>query len=254
MTSILTSQRLKQLSSFPLLKTNWYYLTAATLSVCNAPNEIPVLFTYLLDEIPANDNKESQSARFKVAQQIRETILKSAALGGLPKAINSLMQLKNVTPVELRETVLQRQEEKSKTDRLAKEESEEGEGKATKSTPESAESLDSRGTAFFDQVYGKINKRVLGQMSTAYPDLGYWALQHVYGPLLSYTGILGPKETSLVVIASLIPQDVNPQLKGHLKGALNNGATKEEVMQVRELAMLIASWCGVTWKAPVAKL
>lgn len=229
MVSILTPVRLKTLSSFSLLSTNWYYLAAATLSICNRPDEVPVLYEYVLSTIPREDKK----AQFDTTQKIREAILKSSALGGLPKAINSLMRLKTVTPNELRESAVQRQAEKDSAD---------------------SGNTDSRGAAFFDQVYGKINKRVLGQMSTAYPDLGYWAMYHVYGPLLSYTGILGPKETSLVVCASLIPQDVNPQLKGHLKGALNNGATKEEVMQVRELAMLITEWSGLSWKNEVAKL
>lgn len=220
---ILTPARLQTLSSFPLLSSNWYYLAAATFSVCNAPEEVPVILEYMLQKT------SGQTQQFEVAQKIREAILKSAALGGLPKAINSLMQLKAATPEALRETALQRSD-------------------AVQS------GLDDRGASFFDQVYGKINKRVMGQMSTAYPDLGHYALHHVYAPLLSYTGIIGPKETSLVVVASLIPQDVNPQLKGHLKGALNNGATKEEVMQVRELAMLIANWCGVEWKNEVAKL
>lgn len=233
MASILTPARIKTLSSFSLLQNNWYYLAAATLSVCNAPSEVPVLFEYIIKNIPADD----KHAQFESAQKIREAILKSAALGGLPKAINSLMQLKAVTPLDLRETNLQRKDETVKS-----------------SAGDSGNNIDDRGSAFFDQVYGKINKRVMGQMSTAYPDLGYWALHHVYGPLLSYTGILGPKETSLVVVASLIPQDVNPQLKGHLKGALNNGATKEEVMQVRDLSILISGWCGLSWKTDVAKL
>jgi hypothetical protein len=41
----------------------------------------------------------------------------------------------------------------------------------------------------------------------------------------------------IVVLACLIPQDVNPQLKGHLVGALNNGATEDEVKAVREVVI-----------------
>lgn len=45
--------------------------------------------------------------------------------------------------------------------------------------------------------------------------------------------IFGPS----VVLACLIPQDVNPQLKGHLVGALNNGATEDEVKAVRDVVI-----------------
>lgn len=223
--TVLTPVRLKTLASTPLLGNSWYYIAAATLSVCNRPDDVPLVLEYMLAQPSVAASEEH---RRLVAKQIRESLLKSSALGGLPKAINSLMQLKNATPKELREVELQRDPKVAQNSEI--------------------------GAEFFDQVYGKISKRVMGQMSTAYPDLGYYALNHVYAPLLSYTGILGPKETSLVVIACLVPQDVNPQLKGHLKGALNNGATKEEVMSVREMSMLISTWCGFTWKGEVAKL
>ena len=38
---------------------------------------------------------------------------------------------------------------------------------------------------------------------------------------------------------------VNPQLKGHLKGALNNGATVEEVKAVREIIIRICEASGM---------
>lgn len=40
-----------------------------------------------------------------------------------------------------------------------------------------------------------------------------------------------------MVLACLIPQDVNPQLKGHLVGALNNGSTEDEVKAVRDVVV-----------------
>ena len=58
-------------------------------------------------------------------------------------------------------------------------------------------------------------------------DLGLTA-RLMYGYILSNSAVLTPAESSFVLIAGLVPQDVNPQLKGHLKGALNNGASVEE--------------------------
>jgi hypothetical protein len=48
-----------------------------------------------------------------------------------------------------------------------------------------------------------------------------------------------------VVLASLIPQDVNPQLKGHLVGALNNGASEDEVKAVREVVIRLCEASGM---------
>jgi hypothetical protein len=65
-----------------------------------------------------------------------------------------------------------------------------------------------RGQKFFDKVYGKVSKRVMGQMDrSGTEDLGVVA-RLMYGYLLSNTNILTPAESSLVLLAGLIPQDV----------------------------------------------
>ena len=142
-----------------------------------------------------------------------------------------MMHLKNATPVSLQDTKPNRDFDSSKTDQVRE-----------------------RGIEFWHHVYGKVSKRIINQMNTAYPDLWEYAKNHIYSPLLSYSDILTPKETSLVIIGCLVPQDVNPQLKGHLKGALNNGATPQEVEQARQLALSISEWCDIKWKEDVAKL
>jgi hypothetical protein len=75
-------------------------------------------------------------------------------------------------------------------------------------------------------------------------DLGVLA-RIMYGYVLSNVEILSAVETSYVAIAGLIPQDVNPQLKGHLKGALNSGATNEEVQAVRSICLRICEAAGM---------
>ena len=65
-----------------------------------------------------------------------------------------------------------------------------------------------RGEQFFDTVYGKVAKRVMGQMDRCgTEDLGLTA-RLMYGYLLSNTSILSAAESSFVLIAGLIPQDV----------------------------------------------
>lgn len=65
-----------------------------------------------------------------------------------------------------------------------------------------------RGQRFFDQVYGKVSKRVMSQMDrSGTEDLGIMA-RLMYGYILSNTNVLTASETSLVLVAGLIPQDV----------------------------------------------
>jgi len=65
-----------------------------------------------------------------------------------------------------------------------------------------------RGQDFWEQIYGKVSKRVMGQMDrSGTEDLGLTA-RLMYGYILSNTNVLSPAETSFVLIAGLIPQDV----------------------------------------------
>ncbi|KAK9461583.1 AhpD-like protein [Lipomyces oligophaga] len=285
MKSTLTPAVLASLRATPLLASSWYYIAAATFSVCNQPEAVPIIFKYAIENdagtagqsiiIDRVDYEEpsaksgpnrsvSPSSHYgsedeslivdtagkdpvvvqKIVRQLREALLKGSALGGLPKTINALIQLRNATPPQFRDAVPFRN--------AVLPDGHDSIGSV--SSPEEVLQEVNRGKEFWDQVYGKVARRVMGQMNSAYPDLGQYALSHIYAPLLSYTGILSAKETSFVVVACLVPQDVNPQLKGHLRGGLNNGATVEEMMSVRDLSMRICKLCNVSWTEEPAKL
>lgn len=66
-----------------------------------------------------------------------------------------------------------------------------------------------RGQTFFDKIYGKVSKRVMGQMDrSGTEDLGITA-RLMYGYILSNTNVLSSAESSFVLIAALIPQDAS---------------------------------------------
>ena len=57
-------------------------------------------------------------------------------------------------------------------------------------------------------MYGKVSKRVMSQMDrSGTEDLGITA-RLIYGYILSNTNVLTASETSYVLVAGLIPQDV----------------------------------------------
>ncbi|CUM67541.1 uncharacterized protein PRCAT00005241001 [Priceomyces carsonii] len=227
-------------------------------------DKLPLQFKYSKgDDIHAEQS--TISAKF------REVILKSAALSGLPKAINALMLLKGVTPTSMKAANIPERAQivnpghvRSSSIVLEDIEGtrfEEPTNLITEDTidgPISAESFNLnelkkdlvRGSNFWNTIYtNKVNVRIKRQMVNTYPDLWYFAYHHVYSPLLSFTDILSARETSMCIVASLIPQDVNPQLKGHLRGAVNVGVTKEELEQLRLLVFDICDWSGgVHWK------
>lgn len=66
-----------------------------------------------------------------------------------------------------------------------------------------------RGEVFFNENYGKVAGRIMGQMdNSGTEDLGITA-RLVYGHLVSNMDVLSAVETSYVLIAGLIPQDVS---------------------------------------------
>ncbi|KAK4179100.1 hypothetical protein QBC36DRAFT_365161 [Triangularia setosa] len=233
--SIITPAFLSSIRSRPNLPIKtWYFIAATTLSQLNRPDEIQKVYLYALsqrwsgneaaeDVVPSFDEKRD------ISRRMREALVKAAAVTGVPKTINALLELKKVTPDDL----LDEPQGPSPTGRTSD----------FYGTP--VTQILKRGQDFFEGIYGKITKRVMGQMDrSGTEDLGLIA-RLVYGYILSNTNVLSAVETSYVMIAGLIPQDVNPQLKGHLRGALNGGATVDQVKAVRSIVMDICVASGM---------
>ena len=120
-----------------------------------------------------------------------------------------------------------------------------------------------RGRHYFAKTYGKVADQITRSLSTSSEDLGHTALLN-YSYILSNVKVLSARESSFTMLAGLIPQDVNAQLKGHLRGALNHGSTTEEVGAVRDavirickhsgMAKLGHQQCGWGWTSDVASL
>jgi hypothetical protein len=65
---------------------------------------------------------------------------------------------------------------------------------------------------------------------------------------MSEFSILGPVETSQIVVAGLIPQDVPIQVAWHMRGLLRNGGTPEDIKYVRNITEKICKEMGVDFK------
>jgi hypothetical protein len=114
-------------------------------------------------------------------------------LTGISQTINALFSLKNSTSPHLQDAPMQYSPTSRPID--------------VYDTPSSQ--ILHRGQKFFDKVYGKVSKRVMGQMDrSGTEDLGVTA-RLMYGYLLSNTAVLDERETSFLLVAGLVPQDVS---------------------------------------------
>ncbi|ODV94846.1 hypothetical protein PACTADRAFT_3735 [Pachysolen tannophilus NRRL Y-2460] len=277
--TLVTAERLVKLSQYKHLQNSWYYIAATALATCNQPEEISKIYHMALQmtkkDFIANVDTANEAIEFgmKVREinarnyvrtrkyqldvpifdlsntiskpnfnaklitlKTKEALLKSVPIGGLPKFINAMIDFHNSVP----ENLLYDKGYESCRSFIIK--------------ADSIKKEREKGQDLWNLVYGKIAQKVASNISYSSKDLWEFILYHVYSSLLSYDKYLAKNETSLVLIACLIPQDVNPQLKGHLRGALNTGCTREQIESARDMTIEICQWCGVKWKDEVANL
>ena len=84
-------------------------------------------------------------------------------------------------------------------------------------------------------------KRSLDSASPFTQPLQDWIIEHAWGSTWQDNTILPRKYRSLITIAFLIAQKSPNELKGHIKGAINNGAS---VAEIREILMHSLPYCG----------
>lgn len=68
-----------------------------------------------------------------------------------------------------------------------------------------------------------------------------WIIEHAWGTTWQDETILPRKYRSLITLGFLIAQKSPTELKGHIRGAINNGAS---VAEIREVLMHSLPYCG----------
>lgn len=92
------------------------------------------------------------------------------------------------------------------------------------------------------EVMGEAHvKRSLDSATPFTQPLQDWIIEHTWGSTWQDEEILPRKYRSLITLAFLIAQKSPNELKGHVRGAINNGATVEEI---REVLMHSLPYCG----------
>ncbi|KAL8997283.1 MAG: hypothetical protein Q9188_006368 [Gyalolechia gomerana] len=143
---------------------SWYIIAGVTLSTLNRPDDIPHVLQHAIEQ-----DGGSTKMQISIARRMREALIKAAPIGGLPKSINALFALKRATSQDLVDEPLENSPTKRSVD--------------VYDVPSSK--ILQRGQSYFDQIYGKVSKRVMGQMDrSGTEDLGITA-RLMYGYILS---------------------------------------------------------------------
>src|SRR5207302_1084576 len=91
-----------------------------------------------------------------------------------------------------------------------------------------------RGAAVCREVYGRAYHKLLLNLRTLHPALEDLVLVDAYGKVIGRPG-LDLKRRELATVAAIAVLGTAQQLHSHLRGALNTGASPEEVEAVLEL-------------------
>lgn len=89
-----------------------------------------------------------------------------------------------------------------------------------------------RGWARLKEIDGEAGERVLQSLRNIAPDLATYLIEFPFGDIYSRPG-LDLKSREIATVAALTAMgNAAPQLKVHIHAALNNGCTRDEIIEI----------------------
>ncbi|KAF9012878.1 hypothetical protein BDZ89DRAFT_1077208 [Hymenopellis radicata] len=219
MATIATRELLSRLESlYPSSDGSWAMVAAIAFSASNAPEAVPEVYKFV------SQNLKTDEEQLALARKLRDGLFKSGLICGFPKAINALAQLHTVVPERFRDAEPLREITTSTSD------------------------INKNGQEYFNQTYGETASTVQPFLKQINPDLEFFSTTFAYGWTYGFFKVTTPAETSFSMVAALIANDTPRQVDWHLRGAMRNGASLEEIKAVRQIAIEASQASGVQWK------
>jgi 4-carboxymuconolactone decarboxylase len=111
-----------------------------------------------------------------------------------------------------------------------------------------------KGELLLNKIHGAhTGEAIVSALESVCPDLANMTIEWGFGEIVSRNGI-DLKTRQLVTVASCVTLGyAQPQLRAHIEGALNVGATKEEIVEVILQVALYAGFAAATNAMLLAK-
>jgi len=121
-------------------------------------------------------------------------------------------------------------------------------------SPRSRSERYKKGEALLNKIHGAhTGEAIVSALDDVCPDLASMTIEWGFGEIVSRSGI-DLKTRQLVTVASCVTLGhAQPQLRAHIEGALNVGATKEEIVEVILQVALYAGFAAATNAMLLAK-
>ena len=89
-----------------------------------------------------------------------------------------------------------------------------------------------KGLKNLEKIHPEASKKLMNNLQDIAPDLGRFVVEFPYGDVYDRPG-LDLKSREIATVAALTALgDTKPELKDHIKGALNVGCNRKEIIEV----------------------
>ncbi|KAL1895245.1 hypothetical protein Sste5346_005391 [Sporothrix stenoceras] len=204
----------------------WYCITACAFAACNQGGFVADVYKAAISQKPESDIEHQQF----VLKRIKESLLKTSVIFGIPRTINAFRALVRALPSP-----------------------EANETESVRNHIERPADTDERGIAYMRNIFRADLDPFLDTMDKYWPDLRTLVVTTIYGYYQSDTSVLGPITTSQLNIATLVPMDVTAEVAWHMRGVIRNEGTRADLDYAFETAMAVCQVCDVRLKNTMPK-
>lgn len=199
----------------------WYCITACAFAACNQGGFVADVYRAAISSKPEDDVAYQQL----VLKRIKEALLKTSVIFGIPRTINAFRALVRALPSPAANEV-----------------------ESVRNHIERPADTDERGIAYMRNIFRADLDPFLETMDQYWPDLRTLVVTLIYGYYQSDTSVLGAVTTSQLNIATLVPMDVTAEVAWHMRGVIRNDGTREDLDYAFETAMAVCEVCDVRLK------
>ncbi|KAH8645753.1 hypothetical protein BX600DRAFT_444312 [Xylariales sp. PMI_506] len=197
-------------------KDQWYLLALSALVGGGCTEAAPKIYLYLIEKPQFSTSSERQH----LTRRLREVLVKSVSLIGVCKPMEAILNLKEVEKPEDKDYSFSRE------------------------GWESGPANHARGVGWMSKLY-KGNMDGALQLFEHHKDFAWISTEITYGLYLSDHSILGEVETELVVLPSIMIQNLAKETHWHIRGTRRIGVSKDDTRIICQCVETVAQFLGL---------
>jgi hypothetical protein len=194
----------------------WYILAIACLVAGPDPEAAAQLYLHLINQPTHSDS----STRQFLIRRLREALVKSIAIVGVCKPIEAILAIAKI----------ERDEDKDYS--------------CTREDWKRDQASHDTGMAWLNKIYGGNTDATLG-LFDAHRDFAWISKEITYGFYLGDRQVLDDLDTELVVLSSIMSQNLPLETHWHIRGTRRIGVSRQDTQVLWDTIYMIAKHFGV---------